>query len=58
MHEAYGVWGEKVRDGATVIGVIRSTFVIDGEGRILHALYDVQPEGHVARLKETLRMSE
>ena len=56
VHEAYGVWGEKVRDGATVMGVIRSTFVIDGQGRILQALYDVQPEGHVARLKESLRL--
>ena len=56
VHEAYGVWGEKTRNGATVMGVIRSTFVIDGQGRILHALYDVQPEGHVARLKETLRI--
>ena len=55
-HEAYGVWGEKVRGGATVMGVIRSTFVIDGEGNIRHALYDVQPDGHVARLKELLAM--
>ena len=56
VHEAYGVWGEKIRDGATVMGVIRSTFVVDGQGRIRHALYEVQPEGHVARLKETLRI--
>ena len=54
VHEAYGVWGEKVRDGATVMGVTRSTFVIDGDGRVVQALYDVHPEGHVARLKETL----
>ncbi|GAA1957700.1 thioredoxin-dependent thiol peroxidase [Microbacterium deminutum] len=54
VHEAYGVWGEKVRNGATVIGVIRSTFVIDADGRVRHALYDVQPEGHVARLKDLL----
>ena len=53
-HEAYGVWGEKVREGATVIGVIRSTFVIDEEGRIDQALYDVAPAGHVAALTQLL----
>jgi len=54
VHEAYGVWGEKVRNGETVIGVIRSTFVIDDAGLIQHALYGVQPEGHVADLKAVL----
>ncbi len=53
-HEAYGVWGEKVRDGVTVIGVIRSTFVLDDEGRVVQALYGVDPNGHVAHLKEIL----
>ncbi|WP_243076575.1 thioredoxin-dependent thiol peroxidase [Microbacterium sp. SS28] len=53
-HEAYGVWGEKQRNGETVIGVIRSTFVVDEDGRIVQALYDVTPEGHVAGLKQLL----
>jgi len=53
-HEAYGVWGEKVRGGETVIGVIRSTFVIDEEGLVRFALYGVDPNGHVAHLKELL----
>ena len=53
-HEAYGVWGEKIRDGVPVVGVIRSTFVIDEEGRVRHALYGVDPNGHVAHLKEIL----
>ncbi|MEU1971331.1 thioredoxin-dependent thiol peroxidase [Microbacterium sp. NPDC019599] len=56
-HEAYGVWGEKQRNGETVIGVIRSTFVVDEDGRILHALYEVDPAGHVVRLKQLLGMA-
>jgi peroxiredoxin Q/BCP len=54
VHEAYGVWGEKVNYGKTFMGVIRSTFVIDEEGRIAHALYNVRATGHVSRLRTTL----
>ena len=56
-HEAYGVWGEKVRGGQTVMGVIRSTFVIDEDGRIVEALYDVDPEGHVRELRSLLSLA-
>ncbi|WP_019182237.1 thioredoxin-dependent thiol peroxidase [Microbacterium yannicii] len=51
IHDAYGVWGEKVNYGKTVMGVIRSTFVIDEEGRIDQALYNVKATGHVARVR-------
>jgi thioredoxin-dependent peroxiredoxin len=51
VHDAYGVWGEKVNYGKTFMGVIRSTFVIDPEGRIEHALYNVRATGHVARVR-------
>jgi peroxiredoxin Q/BCP len=51
VHEAYGVWGEKVNYGKTFMGVIRSTFVIDPDGRIEHALYNVRATGHVARVR-------
>ncbi|MET2012117.1 thioredoxin-dependent thiol peroxidase [Microbacterium chocolatum] len=54
VHEAYGAWGEKTNYGKTVLGVIRSTFVIDGEGRIEHALYNVKATGHVARVRSLL----
>jgi len=54
VHEAYGAWGEKTNYGKTVEGVIRSTFVVDEEGRIAHALYNVRATGHVARLRELL----
>jgi peroxiredoxin Q/BCP len=51
IHDAYGVWGEKVNYGKTVMGVIRSTFVIDEDGRIDQALYNVKATGHVARVR-------
>lgn len=54
VHEKYGVWGEKVNYGKTFMGVIRSTFVVDEEGRISHALYNVRATGHVARLRTLL----
>lgn len=54
VHERYGAWGEKLNYGKKVEGVIRSTFVIDADGRIAHALYNVKATGHVARLRRIL----
>jgi len=54
VHEAYGAWGEKMNYGKTIMGVIRSTFVIDEEGKIAHALYNVRATGHVARVRSLL----
>jgi peroxiredoxin Q/BCP len=54
VHDAYGAWGEKMNYGKTVQGVIRSTFVIDPDGVIEHALYNVRATGHVARLRRML----
>ena len=51
---AYGAFGEKTMYGRTVTGVIRSSFVIDPEGRIERAMYNVRATGHVARLRELL----
>jgi thioredoxin-dependent peroxiredoxin len=51
---AYGAFGEKQLYGKTVTGVIRSTFVIDEEGRIERALYNVKATGHVAKLRRDL----
>ncbi|EYT53228.1 peroxiredoxin [Leucobacter sp. UCD-THU] len=51
---AYGAFGEKKNYGRIVQGVIRSTFVIDEEGRIAHALYNVKATGHVARVRKLL----
>ena len=52
--DAYGAWGEKTNYGKKVLGVIRSTFVIDAEGKIEKAMYNVKATGHVARLREEL----
>src|SRR5687768_4952450 len=54
VHAKYGVWGEKLNYGKLVMGVIRSTFVIDQKNRIEHALYNVRATGHVARLRALL----
>ena len=51
---AYGAYGEKQTYGRTVTGVIRSTFVIDADGRIEQALYNVKASGHVAKLRREL----
>jgi peroxiredoxin Q/BCP len=54
VHEAYGAWGEKSLYGKTVTGTIRSTFVIDGDGRVTMPLYNVKATGHVASLRKRL----
>ena len=48
---AYGAFGEKKLYGKIVVGVIRSTFVVDADGAIEKALYGVKATGHVARLR-------
>lgn len=52
--EAYGAWGEKTFYGKTVTGVIRSTVVVDAEGRVELAQYNVKATGHVAKLRRNL----
>ena len=54
VHRAYGAFGTKNSYGRLIEGVIRSTFVIDEEGRIEHALYNVKATGHVARVRKLL----
>ncbi|WP_025618622.1 thioredoxin-dependent thiol peroxidase [Salinispora cortesiana] len=51
---AYGAYGEKQSYGRTVTGVIRSTFVIDADGRIERAFYNVRATGHVAKIRRDL----
>jgi peroxiredoxin Q/BCP len=51
---AYGAYGEKKLYGKTVVGVIRSTFVIDAEGTVELAQYAVKATGHVAKLRRDL----
>jgi peroxiredoxin Q/BCP len=54
VHNAYGAYGEKSLYGKTVIGTLRSTFVLDESGTIEQSLYNVQATGHVASLRKKL----
>ncbi len=54
---AWGAYGEKVMYGKTVQGVIRSTFVVDEDGRIEVAQYNVKATGHVAKLRRDLGLA-
>jgi thioredoxin-dependent peroxiredoxin len=51
---AYGAYGEKQLYGKTVVGVIRSTFLIDEKGTVEQASYGVKATGHVAKLLKDL----
>jgi peroxiredoxin Q/BCP len=52
--DAYGAYGEKKMYGRTSMGVIRSTFIVDPDGKIQSAQYNVKATGHVARLMSDL----
>lgn len=51
---AYGAYGEKMNYGKKVTGVIRSTFVLDEQGVVELAKYNVRAKGHVASLAKQL----
>ena len=52
--EAWGAWGEKSLYGRKVTGVIRSTVVLDEDGVVQLARYNVKATGHVASLRKAL----
>jgi thioredoxin-dependent peroxiredoxin len=52
--EAYGVWKEKRNYGKTYMGVERSTFIIDADGKVAKAMRGIRPAGHAAQVLETL----
>jgi thioredoxin-dependent peroxiredoxin len=54
----WATFGEKQMYGKTVQGVIRSTFVVDEQGAISHAFYNVKATGHVAKLRRDLGLGE
>ncbi len=54
VHKQYGAYGEKTMYGKTVTGVIRSTFLIDDDGKILKAWYKVRVKNHVQAVLEAL----
>ncbi|MGD8498439.1 MAG: peroxiredoxin [Chromatiales bacterium] len=52
---AYGVWREKEKNGEKRQGIVRSTFIIDRDGVIRHALYDIKPKGHASQVLALVR---
>jgi thioredoxin-dependent peroxiredoxin len=52
--DAWGTWGEKKNYGKTYLGIVRSSFLIDEEGRIERAWYNVKPEQTVPNANEAL----
>ncbi len=54
--DAYGAWGEKKNYGKTYQGLIRSTIVVDPEGKVALAQYNVRATGHVAKLRRDLKL--
>lgn len=52
--EQYGVWKPKILFGKRILGNERTTFVIDGEGRVKKVLPKVSPKEHVDRVLEAL----
>ena len=57
MLRAWGAFGEKKLYGRVVEGVIRSTFVLDEDGVIEHAWYNVRATGHVAKIMRDLGLT-
>jgi peroxiredoxin Q/BCP len=54
--EAYAAWGEKKNYGRTYDGLIRSTVVVDPDGKVALAQYNVRATGHVAKLRRDLKL--
>jgi peroxiredoxin Q/BCP len=52
--EQYGVWGEKKFAGKKYIGINRSTFIIDEEGKVARAMRGIKPAGHAAQVLDSL----
>lgn len=52
---SYGAYGKKIMYGKEVFGIIRSTFIISPEGKILQAFYNVRAKGHASNVLGYLR---
>lgn len=54
--EAYGVWGEKTNFGRKYMGVLRTTYIVDPDGRIAQVFEKVKPENHAEEVAEALNV--
>ena len=55
--ERYGVWQEKMNYGKKYMGVVRTTFLIDADGRVSHVFEKVNAQGHAAQVAAVLEAS-
>ncbi|MFL6190666.1 MAG: thioredoxin-dependent thiol peroxidase [Actinomycetes bacterium] len=53
--DGWGAWGEKTSYGRTSVGVLRSTFLLDENGRVERAWHNVKADGHAASVLSQLR---
>ena len=53
--EAYGTWQEKEKNGIKKMGIVRSTFIIDTDGKIISAEYGVTAEGHAQAVLDKIK---
>jgi peroxiredoxin Q/BCP len=53
--EAYGVWQEKEKNGVKKMGIVRSTFLINKDGKLVEAMYGVTADGHAREMLEKVR---
>jgi len=56
--EAYGAWGQKSMYGRKYMGILRSTFLIDGGGRVAKVFEKVKPRGHAVEVIAALRATK
>jgi peroxiredoxin Q/BCP len=54
--EAYGVWGEKMNFGRKYMGILRTTYIIDPQGRVARVFEKVKPENHGEQVAEALNV--
>lgn len=53
--EQYGVWQQKEKNGVKSMGIVRSTFIIDGQGQLSYVEYTVDPKGHAQKMLEFIK---
>lgn len=51
----YGVWQEKEKNGVKKMGIVRSTFIINKEGKLAYVEYGVSADGHAAKMLELVK---
>jgi thioredoxin-dependent peroxiredoxin len=53
--ESYGVWREREKNGVKSMAILRSTFIIDKQGKLVDVAYGVTPEGHAQEVLEKVK---